>query len=154
MKIASSLISLSLILATCGAAFAETVRVASKENAIRTECRFFAPVRTKVRLNDLLDTVSKEGDWLRVRFKGTSGCIHKSAVDDKQVDVSSLSGSRRSVSGDEVALAGKGFNPQVERSYKAKHPELNFQAIDRIEENSVSEEAIKKFIRAGGLREP
>ena len=32
----------------------------------------------------------------------------------------------------EVALAGKGFNKQVEDSYKAKNPQLNFAAVDRM----------------------
>ena len=154
MKISSSLFVLSYILIASLPVCAEPVRVATKENAIREECRFFSPVRMKVRLNDVLDTVSTEGDWFRVKFKGATGCIHKSAVDDKRVDVSSVSSSKRSVSGDEVALAGKGFNPHVEKNYKSKHPELNFQVVDRIEEYRVSEEALRKFIRAGGLREP
>ena len=35
-------------------------------------------------------------------------------------------------SASEVALAGKGFNKQVEDSYKAKHADANFAAVDRM----------------------
>lgn len=134
---------------------ADTVRVITKENAIRADCKFFSPVRAKVKYNDTLEIISQEGDWFRVKFKNTQGCIHKSAIEEKTFKISGLLGSRsQSATSDEVSLAGKGFNPQVENSYKKKHSDLDFRTIDRIGEFTVSEGEIQSFIESGGLNLP
>ncbi|MGE5894193.1 MAG: hypothetical protein ACM34I_09080 [bacterium] len=132
--------------------FAETARVVTRENAIRESCRFFAPVKAKVRYNDAVAILSREGDWYRVRFKGTTGCIHKSALEEKKFSLSGLRGSKPSAaSQDEVALAGKGFNPQVEKSYRGKNPDLDFRAVDLIEAYDVPDSKLMEFMKEGGL---
>ncbi len=134
---------------------ADTLSVITKENAIREDCRFFSPIKAKVRYNDILDVTSIEGDWFRVKFKNLKGCIHKSAVEKKQFSLSGLFVSKEaSASRDEVALAGKGFNPQVENAYKKNHPEMNYHDVEIIEGYNVSEESLKKFIQNGGLNFP
>jgi hypothetical protein len=134
---------------------AETVKVITKENAIRSSCRFFAPVVTKVQYNDKLEVLSQEGDWLRVRFNGMEGCIHKSAVEQKKVTLSGLKlGEGSSATEDEVSLAGKGFNPEVEEAYQNENPEISFEAVDRIESYSLSEEEQVAFIEKGELNLP
>ncbi len=147
---------LLLVCAVSVTAHAQPTKVITKENAVRESCRFYAPVKTKVFYNDVVDIISKEGDWFRVKYKGIEGCIHRSAVDEKKVSLSgTLEGSRgRGTSSDEVALAGKGFNPQVERSYKGKHPELDFGKVDRIERHKVPEKELWEFVRNGGLNLP
>lgn len=112
---------------------AETVRVITKENAIRAECRFFAPIKAKIYYSDVMDVASIEGDWLGVKFKNVKGCIHKTAVEEKQFLLSNIFNKQKtSATGDEVALAGKGFNPQVENAYRKDHPEMNYHAVDLI----------------------
>lgn len=136
-------------------AAAAPARIITRENALREDCRFFSPVRKKVLLNDIVEIVAKEGDWLKVRFKGVAGCIHKSAVDEKNVDITAVSASKSpGATGSEVALAGKGFNPQVEKSYREKHPDLDFRAIDTLEASRPSDDTIRKFISSGGLNQP
>lgn len=136
-------------------AFGETGSVITKENAIREDCKFFSPVKAKVQYGDSLEIDSKEGDWLRVRHGDAKGCIHKSAVEEKRFSLPDLSGSsKRQATSDEVALAGKGFNPQVEDSYKKKYPELDFNAVNGIEQYDVPEQDIRSFIEQGGLNLP
>jgi hypothetical protein len=155
MRAALYTLAISIILSSAHAAYADSARIITRENAVREDCRFFAPVKKKVRLNEMVDIVSKDGDWLRVKYKGVAGCIHKSAVDEKNVDISGVSGSKsHAASRDEVALAGKGFNPEVEKTYKGKHPELDFKSIDNMEGSSPSDESIKKFVSNGGLNQP
>lgn len=136
------------------ASSAETLRVATKENAVRENCRFLAPVKSRVQYGDELEVLSKEGDWFKVKFKNVKGCIHKNAVTDKAVTLSDVSTKGHAASSDEVALAGKGFNPEVEKSYKSKHPELDFNTVNSIEEYGVQEEQLRLFIQAGGLSQP
>lgn len=153
MRIIILLAATFLLLAT--SAFAETVRVVTKDNVIRDECRFFSQVKARVRYDDPLQVLGKEADWYRVKFHNVKGCIHKSAVVEQEVSLAGVSGSSmQSASKEEVALAGKGFNPQVEQSFKSKHPNLDFEAVNRIEGFKVPEENLRKFIRTGGLKEP
>ena len=134
---------------------AETVSVITKENAIRTSCRFFAPVLVVVRYNDKLEVISQEGDWFMVKFKNIEGCIHKSAVQKQTFKFTDLGlGESKSATEDEVALAGKGFNPEVEDAYKKENPELKFELVDTIEGIDIPEEKYIDFIEEGELNLP
>jgi hypothetical protein len=136
-------------------AHAETARVITKENAIREQCRFFAPVKAMVRYNDQLETTEQSGDWFKVTFKGLEGCIHKTAIDRKNISLSGVKGTEKhSASEAEVSLAGKGFSPQVEGSFREKNPGLNFGLVDEVEKLSVAEMELKGFMESGGLRLP
>jgi len=53
-----------------------------------------------------------------------------------------------------VSLAGKGFNPQVEDSYKSRHPGLNYAGVDAIEHDVVSDDTLQAFMMKGGLTAP
>jgi hypothetical protein len=155
MKVAQYLISFSLCMFASVSVYAETARIITKENAVRENCRFFAPVKAKVQYNEAVEIISREGDWLRVRYRGISGCIHKCAIEERRFTFSGFDSRKtQSASGDEVALAGKGFNLQVEQSFSNKHPELNFPMINMIESYRVSEDDVKKFMMNGGLNQP
>jgi len=131
------------------------MRVITKENALREACRFYSPVRANLRYGDTLDVLSSEGDWYRVKFKGTAGCIHKSAVEAKTVSsFQGIGGQRQGTTEQEVALAGKGFNPQVENAFKAKYPQMNFAIVDAIDRYKVDDNRVFEFIRLGGLTQP
>ncbi len=145
-------ISLFIIIATSVSLHAETVTVITKQSAIRESCRFFSPVKATVHYNDVLEIISKEGEWYKVKFEAVQGCIHKSSIEKKSISLSNLVGSeKQSTSGDEVALAGKGFNPQVEAAYQKENPSLNFRAVDRVESYDTSESKLIQFIQSGKL---
>ena len=154
MKRAHFVISSFFLLTAAAAAAAETVTVITRENTVREDCRFLAPVKTRVNYGDQLDVTSREGDWFRVKFRNAKGCIHKNAVTERTAALSDTSKKGYAATGDEVVLAGKGFNPEVEKSYKGKHPELDFNAVDSIENYRVSDDSLKSFIKAGGLKQP
>jgi hypothetical protein len=148
-------ISLLLVISASVPLHAETATVITKQNAIRGSCKFFSPVKATVRYGDALEVVSQEGDWFHVKFNGVQGCIHKSAIQKQSFSITKLGLSGKgSASGEEVALAGKGFNPQVEAEYRAENPELNFGAVDRIESDTVSDSELEDFIEDGKLNLP
>lgn len=148
-------VSLFLVLASAGIASAETLSVVTKENAIRETCRFFAPVKIKVSYGDKLEVTAREGDWVKVKFKSAAGCIHSGAVTERKLSLTGVEGqSGTSATSDEVALAGKGFNPQVEAAYRRNHPELDFQKVNSIQGYRVPDDQVRNFLRNGGLREP
>ena len=55
-------------------------------------------------------------------------------------------------SSDEVALAGKGFTPEVETGYRAKHPEMDFAQVDKVEGFKVDPATLQAFIKEGDLK--
>jgi len=132
----------------------DTAKVITKQNAIRKECRFFAPVVVTVAFDDELEVLSSQGDWFAVKKGVDQGCIHQSAIKKKSFSLSGILGSGGATSSDEVAMAGKGFDPLVEASFKKQHPELDFQAVDRVEADNVPEADLLTFIQEGGLRKP
>ncbi len=150
----TALIAILLCSLPCQAMTAETVQVTTRENAVRNECRFFAPVKLKVVLGDRLDVSGRKGDWYLVSARGVSGCIHKSAVESRNFSSSGRGAATGAASTDEVSLAGKGFNPQVEAGYRASGKDLNYDAVDEIGRLTVSEKSLESFIKQGGLIQP
>lgn len=143
--------ALTIILLFPSLAMPETLRIITKENTVRKENRFFSPVLFYVRYGDALEGIGKEGDWHKIRFKGKEGWVHKTAVTARKVklkDVKTADKARH----DEVALAGKGFNPEVEGSYKEKHPEAAYHLVDKIEAKKISDEELESFIKEGRLK--
>ena len=138
----------------CLTAAAETVQVTTRENAVRGECRFFAPVKLKVSLGDLLTVKGRKGDWYLVSAKGVNGCIHKSAVETRSFAAAGRGAASGGTSADEVSLAGKGFNPQVEAGYRKSGKGLNYAAVDEISRIQVGEKALEAFVLQGGLIQP
>jgi hypothetical protein len=135
-------------------AAAETLKVTTRDNAVRSECRFFAPVKLKVVLGDKLTVTGRKGDWYLVSAKGVNGCIHKSAVEARSFASSGRGAATGGTSADEVSLAGKGFNPQVEAGYRKNNKNLNYAAVDEIARLSVGEKALESFVLQGGLIQP
>jgi hypothetical protein len=161
MKPRALIIFLLFSILASASAGAETARVVTKENALRENCRFFSPVKITVHYDDSVDLLSPSGDWFRARFKGIEGCIHKSAVQKKNVSLSGLKGDesrpkeeKHSATESEVSLAGKGFTQEVEDELRSENPEMKFDLVDRIERYWVSESDLFEFIKKGGLSFP
>jgi Bacterial SH3 domain len=125
------------------------ITVMVKESRLRaTPASYAKPVGT-VSFGQKLDVQETKEDWYRVTVAGTTGWLHRSAVTTKKVDVGKTAsvGSGR-VSNDEVTLAGKGFNPQVEAEYRKRHPGSNFAAVDAMEKLKISEDEVRRFVEA------
>lgn len=136
-------------------AMAASVKVITQQAVIRKDKRFFAPPVVTVPYGQVLQELTREGDWLRVQYRGNQGWIHVSAVEEQKVNLSSLMTSKaKETSQDEVALAGKGFTPEVEKAFRAKNPQMKYDLVDRIENYWVSMEELHLFVRDGWLREP
>jgi hypothetical protein len=58
----------------------------------------------------------------------------------------------KQTSSDEAALAGKGFTPEVETGYRAKHPEMDFAQVDKVETFKVDPSTLQAFIKEGDLK--
>jgi len=130
---------------------AEAVTVVVRATSIRKDRQFYAPALGQASYGDRLAVLGKEGDWVHVRAGSLTGWVHASAVTEKTVKAEARAPSAAAQSDEDVALAGKGFNPQVEKEYRKQNPEANYAAVDRMEKLTVSEKDVAAFLREGHL---
>jgi hypothetical protein len=149
-----SLVVLGGLLLVLSAMTADVIVVVKiQTTAIRQNPQFFAPVLLSLKAGDKLIKVNEARGWIQVRTQtGLVGWIHSSAVEVPKLNLlASNSALKTQASASEVALAGKGFNKQVEDSYKAKHGELNFAQVDKMLQVKVATSLLEDFLRRGKL---
>jgi hypothetical protein len=99
--------------------------------------------------------VQQSGGWYQVEYHGQQGWLPQQAFGaGKKVELSNLLKGKavRETKTDEVALAGKGFTPEVEAGYRQKHPNLNYALVDQVEKFEVNSGQLQAFMREGGLQ--
>lgn len=137
----------------------ELFTVKIREASVRSGPKPFRPIVATVKYGEKVEVVTPAKDgWLEVSAPGGKrGFLHESAVTDKEVTKAEGgakgTGGKSSASSDEVALAGKGFNPQVEARYRADHKELEeaYRKVDAMEKRNVPGEELEAFLRDGQL---
>ena len=140
----------ALVPATVAAAATLTVLV--DQTQVRKRPQFYAPAVATVHLGDRLEAEAAEGGWYPVAVSDKKGFIHGSAVTAKALKLSSdKSIGTSGTTAEEITLAGKGFNDEVEQTYKTQHPEANFAAVDAMEKRVVADEELVSFLKDGGL---
>ncbi len=87
-----------------------------------------------------------------MRVADKTGWIHESALTPKRVVMSAGAGDVRSgASGEEIALAGKGFNKEVEAEYKKQNQKLDYTWVDWMGQQTIGAEQLIQFLKQGGL---
>jgi SH3-like domain-containing protein len=124
-----------------------------KSGQIRNTPSFLGNPVGAVAYGDQVDALQQQGDWFEVNAAGKKGWIHQSALTKKKVTFSSgAKDAKVSASGEEIALAGKGFNADVEAKYRASHRNVDFTWVDRIEQIEVTPAQMVAFLKEGGVR--
>ena len=91
--------------------------------------------------------------WRKISLssKNLQGWVSLSALTEKEVVLKSGDQSvQQGASSGEVALAGKGFNEEVEKQYKADG-KLDYTWVDRMEGYDPGPDRVAAFLKAGGL---
>ncbi len=91
--------------------------------------------------------------WRKISVpeKGIQGWVSLSALTDKPIKLQAGSETAQTgASGGEVALAGKGFNEDVEKQYKAEG-NVDYTWVDRMEGYSPTDDQVLAFLQKGGL---
>jgi len=149
-----SILTIALALAGLASLWAAPMSVNVKETQIRATPTYLGKILAIARYGDRLEVLEKQNGWAKVNLpsgKG-QGWVNLSALQDKRIalkagDAAAASGA----SSGEVALAGKGFNKEVEAQYRDEK-QLDYTWIDRMEGYRVSPEQIMAFLQAGGLQ--
>ena len=148
------LLLLGIFLMNATAAGQKVMSVQVKEGQLRATPSHLGKIVAKVSYGDRVTVSEERGDWKRVSLSGrkAQGWIHVSALTSKQIALRAGQGNvGSSVSRDEIALAGKGFNKEVEAQYRQSNRNLDYSWIDRMETIKVSPKQMDDFLVVGRL---
>ncbi len=148
------LLLLAGLLAGSGPGMAETLKVERADMQLYQDPNFASTSLGPVPVGAEVSVLSRSGDWVQVSYQGKTGWLHKLAFPQGSgVSLPGLltGGPVRETKSDEVALAGKGFTPEVEAGYRQKNPGLNYAQVDQIESFRVNPGQLAAFIQEGGL---
>lgn len=143
-----------LACAMTGLASAREMSVQIRNGQLREAPSFLGRLIGTVAYGDRLTVQEERGDWLRVTASGgVTGWIHQSALTPKKIVMQAGAADvSKTASGQELALAGKGFNSDVEADFKKKNAEIDFTWIDRMEKIKVSSAEMMAFLKEGEVK--
>jgi uncharacterized protein YgiM (DUF1202 family) len=138
--------------AASAAAARRTIQV--RETNLRTAPSFLSEIRGSLAYGDTVTVLETRSGWALIgTADALAGWIHQSALGKPRSGMRAAGGTMdTSATGDEVALAGKGFSAQVEQTYRTEHADTGFAWVDRMESLVVSQEEIRRFLAEGGLQ--
>ncbi|MDD5483770.1 MAG: SH3 domain-containing protein [Kiritimatiellae bacterium] len=130
-----------------------TMSVQVKNTALRASPAFIGKAIATLSYGDQVAVIESQGPWIKVGASGgLTGWAHTSALTPKRIVLQSgRETARTKASGDELALAGKGFNSDVEGEFRKQHRNIDFTWIDRMEKTRVSPGEMQSFLKAGGI---
>ncbi|MBN1419423.1 MAG: SH3 domain-containing protein [Planctomycetes bacterium] len=145
-----------LALAAPGLAVAKTLSVQVKDEQLRATPTFLGKIVVKLAYGDRLEILQEKGPWVQARAaSGATGWIRAASLTTKPVAMKAgTQNVDTTASSDEIALAGKGFNPQVEKEFKNRNADIDFTWVDKMETFEVSTEEMIAFLKEGGVKAP
>ena len=145
---------LLLVMPVVGAVAPVRMNVQVQSGQIRVTPTFLGKILAMVTYGVSVEILQTKGDWKQVKSsQGQVGWMHRSALTTKRVSMTAgTSKAKSAASSDELALAGKGFNADVEREYKAKNSNLNFAAVDSMEKLKIPPTEMQTFLQAGSVK--
>lgn len=145
-------LALALCLGTAWAIAAKVMSVSVRDGQVRETPSFLGKIVGKASYGQSVDVLEEQGDWSKVTLPGgVAGWMHKTALSTEKLAMSGGSAAPGSVSGKEMALAGKGFSAEVEADYKRSHGG-NFAAVDAMERVSYDAAALMAFLSKGDVK--
>ena len=133
---------------------AATMSVQVKNGQIRATPSFLGRVVAQLSYGERVQVLETKNDWMNVAAPGgQGGWVHSSALTEKKIVMASGSQNvQTGASGDELALASKGFNSDVEADFKSKNRNIDFTWVNRMEKFKVSSEEMRKFLKEAQVR--
>ncbi|HOX26118.1 MAG TPA: SH3 domain-containing protein [Candidatus Krumholzibacteria bacterium] len=149
-----ALVALLLLCLTALAAQQFSVQV--RETRLRQTPSYLGATTASVTYGTRVTVLETRGPWRRVQATdGRTGWLHESALTERQLTLAA--GDRDVATGadtDEIALAGKGFSPEVEREFKKQNRDVDFAWVDRMATWNVTPDEALAFLAEGKVTPP
>jgi hypothetical protein len=126
-----------------------TMYITAKTIEIKSSTAFFADTLGTLAYGAPVSVLQEYGKWALIRSSEQpelSGWIAATSLTTKRIIVNSST----SASANEIALAGKGFNQEVENVYR-QNGTLNYEAIDDMEAIRIPNRQLFSFLQEGRL---
>jgi uncharacterized protein YgiM (DUF1202 family) len=147
--------ALLLVAAPSFAAKTMTMSVQVKKGQLRSAPSYLSRVVTDLDYTTRVTVLEEKGDWLRVRQEegAAEGWMHAATLTKTKLKlVSGNEDATTAVSSEEQALAGKGFNSDVEAQFKEQNAKANFAAVDKMEKIIIPAPKIVEFLEVGNVK--
>jgi SH3-like domain-containing protein len=135
------------------AALPRMMSVTVQQTKVRAAPNFLGKITADLSYGDRLEVIEEKDGWVKVVLPDSEeeGWVHESALTKKTIVLKAgETDVAQTASSSEIALAGKGFNEQVEARYQ-QEKRLDYAWVDRMEAFTVSWEEIREFMDQGGL---
>jgi SH3-like domain-containing protein len=141
-----------LLAVSAGAALAAPMSVQVRNGKVRATPSQLGAVVATVDYGARVQAGTPEKGWYPVTTaQGQKGWLHESALSKKPIAMrAGTTDAATGVSSDEVALAGKGFNEEVEAKLK-KEGKLDYTWVDRMAAINIGADEISQFRTQGRL---
>ncbi len=151
LRILTALFLIAAVAAAVAAPKQMSVQV--KETQVRATPSFLGKILAKLAYADKVKVLDTQNNWAKVALpsgKG-EGWVNLSALTKK--DIVLKAGSEnvgKFASSGEEAMAGKGFNQEVEKKYR-ENEKVDYTWVDRMGKFVVTPEQVAAFLKQGGL---
>ncbi|MFC1497636.1 SH3 domain-containing protein [Verrucomicrobiota bacterium] len=128
-----------------------------RKGQLRSSPSFLGSITATVEYGDQLQVVETKGTWTKLTSANgkNSGWIHTSALTKKRIKLKAgEEDAKVAASSGELALAGKGFNSDVEAEFKTRNKDIDFSWIDKMEKIKISVKKIQEFLTEGKIESP
>jgi len=151
MSLLCAALTLAVLPASAGAG---TMSVQVKNGELRETPTFLGKVVSQVSYGDQVQVNQEQGAWVNVTASGgKTGWIHNSALTQKHIEMNAGNQNvQTAASGDELALASKGFNSDVEAEFKSKNKNIDFTWVDHMIKWKVTPPEMMEFLKDGAVK--
>lgn len=140
------------LFAVCAYGGEQRMSIQVKETVLRDKPSFLGASVARLQYGDQVTVTDEQSGWSKVSLNGSQGWVHTSSLSKKKLSAAAGGASvGTAASGDELALAGKGFSKEVEAEYKAQNKDVDFTDVDRMEKIVISENEMRQFLIEGGV---
>jgi len=149
-----AVVSAACIFLLTAPASAATMSIQVRQTQLRATPDYFGKIISRAAYGDQVAVEGAKGSWKKVRLlkTGRTGWLNSSALSAKEIKlVAGAKGTKGTASASELQLAGKGFNPEVEKEFKNRNRQISFLWVDKMEQMVISDAEKQKFARDGGL---
>jgi SH3-like domain-containing protein len=132
----------------------KSMSVQVRQGQVRATPSFLGKVVATLSYGDRVEALEDKDGWVRIAPPGnkSQGWIHSSALTEKRIVLKAGKKEEEiAASGGELALAGKGFNADVEAEFKARNKDVDFTWVDKMQAMKVPPERIRAFLQEGDL---
>jgi SH3-like domain-containing protein len=118
--------------------------VAVQNAVLKNSTGFFAKSLANLPLGTEVTVILENGKWTQVRAGNQNGWVASTSLSVRKVVASNST-----VTANDVALAGKGFNEETEMEYKKNG--LDYSMVDSMERITILSDDLLRFITEGRL---